>query len=347
MTTGALRQAAAGIDFEPERLRIFLESAVSGLGGKMLLDRIGGGQSNPTYFVDFADRGFVLRKRPPGEHPKGAHDIEREYRLITALAPTPVPVPRPILFHEAPDVVGTPFYLMERVDGRVFHQSGLPDLLPAQRIEAYRVLAGALAALHRVDWRAAGLGAMARPGSFLKRQVDRWLRAWGSEAETDPLLIRIGDWLRAHRPEDLAPKMIHGDFKFNNMIFASGAPELCAVLDWELATIGDPLTDLATTWAFTWETAPDEYGGVRGVDLAAAGIPSAEHFVEMYRAAGGVTAPLLPFHKVLGLLRNAGIFHGIGERAAAGIAASDDAAQAAKLDRIYLARAAALIEVEG
>ena len=343
----APRAAAAGIDFEPRRLREFLEQAMPGLAGAMRLERIGGGQSNPTYFVTFDNRNFVLRKRPPGDLPRSAHDVQREYRMTSAVAPVGVPVPRPILFHEATDVVGTPFYLMERVDGRTFHQSALPGLTPEQRRRTFDALARGLAALHRVDWGGAGLGDMARPGSFVARQVERWLGAWGDLARSDPALVRIGAWLRANQPPDSASAIVHGDFKFNNLIFAAETPDLLAVLDWELATIGDPLTDLGTTWAFTWQTTPEEYGGVLGLNLDSLGIPSAEQFFAAYRAAGGHDAPVLPFHLVLGMLRNAGIFRGIGERAAAGTAASQDAAEAAKLDRVYIGRALAMVEASG
>lgn len=333
--------AVAGFDFEPEHLRAFLEAEMPELRGPMRAERIGGGQSNPTYFISFDNREMVLRKRPPGELPKSAHDVAREYRLIRALFPTRVPVPEPILFRDSPEVVGTPFYLMGRVHGRIFHDASAPSLTPEQRRELYRAYARALAQLHALDWRALGLEAFARPGSFLTRQVDRWGRAFG---EGDPKVERIVGWLRDNLPASERLTLVHGDFKFNNLVFHPDRPELVGVLDWELATIGDPMTDLATNWAFLWETAPQEYGGIRGLDLDHLGIPDAETYFEDYYAASGASDRVQTFHKVLALLRNAGIFRGIGERHAAGIAAAADAADAAKLEQVFVARALTLIE---
>ena len=338
------RAAAAGLDFEPARLRAFLRTELPDLRGEMAVERIGGGQSNPTYFISFDNRRLVLRKRPADDLPKSAHDVGREYRLMRALHPTPVPVPEPILFHEAPDVVGTSFYLMGRVEGRIFHQSGMPGLEPDARRALYRAYAQGMAALHAVDWRAAGLESMARPGSFLARQVDRWSRAFESN---DTEVTEIAAWLRVRQPSQERVALVHGDFKFNNLMFHAEWPELAAVLDWELATVGDPLTDVATGWAFLWETTPDEYGGIRGLDTHALGIPAAEDYLEDYYAAAGTPERLQPFHKVLALLRNAGIFRGIAERADAGVAAAVDAAEVGKLDRVYIRRALSIVRAEG
>jgi aminoglycoside phosphotransferase (APT) family kinase protein len=338
------RAAAAGVDFEPPRLAAFLRKELPDLEGEMVVERIGGGQSNPTYFISFAGRRMVLRKRPPGELPPSAHDVGREYRLISALAGTPVPVPAPILFHEAPDVVGTAFYLMERIDGRIFHDATMPDLAPAARREAHRAHARALAALHAVDWRAAGLDSMARPGSFLARQVKRWGGVWPAD---DADAARVAAWLAANLPEDAPHAIVHGDFKFNNLIFHPERLEVVGVLDWELAAIGDPITDLATHWAFLWEMTPEEYGGLKGADLAALGAPTPDDYFRDYAEAAGKPVSVSAFHKALALLRVAGIYHGIGQRAAAGIAASADAAEVAKLDRVFLGRALAVVEAEG
>ncbi|WP_454885188.1 phosphotransferase family protein [Sphingomonas oryzagri] len=344
MTTNA--PARAEIDFDPATLRAFLGSALPDAAGEPAIERIGGGQSNPTYFVDLGQRRMVLRKRPPGEHPRGAHDVGREYRIIEALHPTPVPVPEPILYHEAPDVVGTPFYLMGRLDGHVFQDAALPEVPKEGRRAYYRELARVLAALHAVDVDAVGLGGFRRPERFLVRQINLWARQWGDLAESDPDVARVVGWLRTHLPDDEASTIVHGDYKFTNVIFASDRPALAGVFDWELCTVGDPLVDLAHVWAFLWMTTLDEYGGIMGTDLAAQGIPSAEEFFDFYYEHAGHHRRLTPFHLVLALFRNAGIFHGIAQRALAGSANAGNAEEKGKLDRIYLGRALEVIDAQ-
>lgn len=347
MSTNANAPARAEIDFEPAKLAEFLAQALPDARGPLDIERIGGGQSNPTYFIDAGDRRFVLRKRPPGEHARGAHDVGREYKIISALHPTPVPVPEPILYRDEPDVVGTAFYLMGRVDGRVFHDASLPDVPRGERRAYYRELARVLAALHAVDVDAVGLGGFRRPERFLVRQVNLWARQWGDLAESDPDVSRVVQWLRDNMPADEESAIVHGDYKFTNVIFAPDTARLDAVLDWELCTVGDPLCDVAHFWSFMYETTLDEYGGIMGMDLEALGLPTAEQFFEDYYAFARSSRRLTPFHFVLGHFRNAGIFHGIGQRAAAGNANSGNAEEKGKLDRVYLARALAVIDRQG
>ena len=339
-----LAKARAEIDFDPARLRAFLATALPDVAGELEIARIGGGQSNPTYFVTQGTRRMVLRKRPNGDLPKSAHDVGREYRIISALIGSPVPVPPPILFHEAPDVVGTPFYLMERVDGRVFMDQSLPDVPAGERRAYFRAFAQGLATLHAFDWRSTDLAALARPGRYLERQVDRWSRAW---SEPGTAVTRVVSWLRAHLPADEAVTIVHGDYKFTNMIFDPAAPRIAALLDWELCAIGDPLADLAHSWMGIWATTPDEYGGLLGLDLPALGIPTADEFLADYYAASNSDRRLTAFHKVLALLRNAGIFHGIGQRAAAGTANAADAGDIGGLDRVFIDRALEFVADEG
>lgn len=341
--TEATRAAAGAGGFDAGRLDAFLRGALPGLAGEMRLSRIGGGQSNPTFFVDYADRSLVLRKQPPGELLPSAHAIDREYRVMRALASTPVPVPRVVLFHAERDVVGTPFYLMEKLEGRVFATHALPGLAPAERTAMYRSMAETLAALHRVDPAAVGLADYGKPGNYFARQVSRWSKQWeASRTRANPALDRLIAWLPSHIPEGDETAICHGDFRIGNLMFDPVAPRVVGVLDWELSTLGHPLADVGFN-AMAWHTRPDEYGGLRGLDLAALGIPALEDYVAHYLRAAGRADGIAPFHVAFALFRFAVIFEGIAARAAAGNAASDDAAETGKLASAFANRAAELV----
>lgn len=338
--TGTAPLPAAGLDFAPGRLSGFLSRTMGVPATGIGLERVGGGQSNPTYFLTVGGLDLVLRKQPAGKLVQSAHDVAREFRIISALAGTTVPVPEPVLLCEDADVIGTPFYLMRRLRGRIFHEAALPGLPRHERREVYLAQARALAALHAVDWRGIGLADLARPGDFLRRQIDRWARAWGGRRAADVESIRA--WLHARCPPAAPGVLVHGDFKLNNLVYDARAAVVIGVLDWELAAIGDPLFDLGHIWSATWATTPAEYGGVMGLDLEAAGLPSAGEFVDAYYRAAGTGRRLVPFYQVLALFRNAGIFHGIAERAAAGTAAAANAAQQDATALAYLDRALAI-----
>ncbi|MBV9510823.1 MAG: phosphotransferase family protein [Caulobacteraceae bacterium] len=336
--------AKTEFDFDPAALRRWLASNQPNLTGKMDLERVGGGQSNPTYFVTIGSTRMVLRKRPVGELPKSAHDVGREYRILSALQNEAPPTPRPIAFCDTDEVIGTPFYLMERVEGRIFHDAALPEAPKAERRAYYREFARTLAALHAVDWRAGGMAELARPGRFLERQVDRWERAWTGTTATDPNVSRVADWLRRNMPDTDHLGIVHGDYKFTNVIFDPIRPRLAAVLDWELCAIGDPMADVAHCWSALWQTGPDEYGGVMGLDLDGFGLPTAEAFFADYYEAANDGRRMTSFYLALAHFRNAGIFHGIRQRAEAGTANAADAAHTGRLDRVYLERAFAVTE---
>jgi aminoglycoside phosphotransferase (APT) family kinase protein len=334
---------ARGAGFQAAWLDVFLRNAIGGLSGPMRLTRIGGGQSNPTFFVDYDSRALVLRKQPPGDLLPSAHAIDREFRVMRALASSGVPVPRMILYHEGRDVVGTPFYLMEKVEGRVFATHALPGVQPADRAAMYRSMADTLAALHRVDPAAVGLADYGRPGNYFARQVARWSRQWeASRTRTNPSLDRLIAWLPAHVPAGDETVVCHGDFRVGNLMFDPVHPRVIAVLDWELSTLGHPLADLGFN-AMAWHTRPDEYGGVRGLDLDALGIPSLDEYERRYLRAVGRSDGIAPFHVAFALFRFAVIFEGIAARAAAGNAASEDAAEAGKLGPAFARRAVELV----
>lgn len=331
-----------GPGFDTAALDIFLRGAVDGLSGPMRLERVGGGQSNPTFFVTYDDRALVLRKQPPGELLPSAHAIDREYRVISALARTDVPVPPALLYCNDRSILGTPFYLMEKVEGRVFHDCTLPGLTPDERSAMYASLAETLAALHNVDAEAVGLADYGRPGNYFARQIARWGRQWElSRSRDDAHIDRLRNWLPEHIPADETVSLVHGDYRIGNAMFHPTEPRVVALLDWELSTLGHPLADLAHT-AIAWLSRPDEYGGIEGLDLAALGLPDLDRFSALYAARAHHGQTLQPFHLAFALFRWAVIFEGIAARARAGNASADNAAETGRLAAAFARRAAEL-----
>ncbi|MGH6704388.1 MAG: phosphotransferase family protein, partial [Bradyrhizobium sp.] len=227
------------IDFDPERLAIFL-SREFGDAGELDVSRVGGGQSNPTYFVRAGRREVVLRTRPNGATLSLAHAIDREFKVLQALVATPVPAPRPLLYHTDSDIVGTPFYVMERLQGRVFHDSSLPGVPPADRRQMYLSMADALADLHTLDPKSVGLADFGRSGDYFARQLARWSRQWAASATRGiPELDDVVAWLQERLPKEEGSRSItHGDFRIGNLIFHPTEPHVVGILDWELATLG-------------------------------------------------------------------------------------------------------------
>ena len=323
----------SGTDFEPAVLQRVLADSF-GEEAEMALERIAGGQSNPTYFVTYGARRMVLRKQPRGPILRGAHAIDREYRVLEALHPTGVPVPALVLYHDDPETLGTPFYLMERVDGRVFADGALEAAEPGERRALWMGLADAMAAMHAVRPDEVGLGDFGRPGNYFERQIGRWSRQWRESTHAPiPELDRLSDWLVAHQPEDDGRvSLAHGDYRMGNVLFHPTEPRVVAILDWELSTLGHPLADLGYC-CMAWHTAPEEYGGILGLDHAALGLPSEAEFVARYMAGAPGTAPLTAFHKAFALFRFAVIWVGIADRVRAGTAAGAD-----RVDPSHLAR---------
>lgn len=316
---------------QTETLDAFLRQSIEGLSGPMRLQKIGGGQSNPTFFVSYDTRELVLRKKPDGDVLPSAHAVDREYRVMKALADTALPVPPVLLYHAEPDVVGTPFYVMERVPGRVFNDNAAPGIAPDERRAIYLAMADTMATLHSVDWQAAGLTGYGKPGGYFQRQLGRWQQQWMlSRIDPIPAIDQLLDWLGRHLPADDGETTIaHGDFKLNNLLFHPTEPRVVAVLDWELATLGHPLADVAFN-TVAWRTLPGEYGGIRGLDLDALGIPGEHEYLAHYYRRTGRDDPArqaTPFHWAFALMRWAVIFAGIAARAARGSATSDNAAE--------------------
>lgn len=317
-------------EFAP-RLDAFLRKQLPTLAGPMRLQAIGGGQSNPTFFVDFDNCRMVLRKKPEGEVLPSAHAVDREYRVMRALAATGLPVPPTVLYHADTAVVGTPFYLMDRVEGRVFADNALPGLEPTERRAIYLAMAETMARLHQVDWRAAGLADFGKQGQFFQRQLRRWTQQWAlSKTRENPAIDELIAWLGAHMPDDDTTTIAHGDFKLNNLMFHPTEPRVVAVLDWELSTLGHPLADVAFN-TVPWRTLPTEFGGIRGLDLAALGIPTEQDYLAHYYRAAGRSEQAEPFHWAFAFMRWAVIFEGIAARAQRGNAVADNAAEVGAL----------------
>jgi aminoglycoside phosphotransferase (APT) family kinase protein len=305
-------------DFDPATLEDLL-------GGPVTIAPVASGQSNPTWFVDRGDRRLVLRKKPLGATLASAHAVDREYRVMHALADSGVPVPRMVMLDDTPDRLGTPFYIMERLDGAVSDESALPGHDPGQRAAIYDDTARVLARLHGVDWAAAGLSDFGRHSGYYARQVRRWSRQWtDSRTREDAEIDALTDWFAANIPADSAITIVHGDYRIGNLMIAPDGRGICGVLDWELSTLGDPLADLAHLMMF-WSLTPDQLGGLNGLPLADLGLPEAQAFLDRYRAAGGTTAELTPFHRAFAFYRMSVIFEGITARALAGQAAHADA----------------------
>lgn len=336
-----------GVDFDPKQFADFLRDRLQEPNAKLIIDRISGGQSNPTYRLELGPHRLVLRKQPPSIVAKGAHAIDREYRVQKALSRTDVPVPELVLFHEDAALIGTPFYLMKYVEGRVFADASLPGLSATERRAIYLAMAETLAKLHGVVPDAVGLEGFGRPGGYFERQVRRWSGQLDASGQSNMQeLFELRDQIAASIPEDDGTVSIaHGDFRLGNLMFHPTEPKVVAVLDWELSTIGHPLADLGFC-CMPWNTSSDEYGGILDQDFASLGIPNEAEFVAHYQHHLPASHPLEPFHKAFALFRFAVIFVGIADRAAAGVASNENAAELAPLARRFAIRALDVLKSE-
>jgi len=308
----------------------WLEANVQGFIGPFQLTKFPSGQSNPTYKISAGSGEYVMRRKPFGQLLPSAHAVDREYRLLSALHPLDFPVPRPLALCDDPGVIGAIFYIMELARGRPYANGALPEFDPPTRQRIYGQLIDTLADLHSIDPEAAELGDFGKPGNYFERQVMRWTRQY-RDSQTDyiPEVERLIAFLPETLPEQSRTSIVHGDYRIDNVVF-DGDGTLTAVLDWELATLGDPLADFSYL-AMQWVMPADGGAGLGGLDLAALGIPAIGEIVARYSERSGVAvADKLDWYFAYNLFRLTGIVQGIKKRVIDGTASHAEAAEMAK-----------------
>ncbi|HEX2764759.1 MAG TPA: phosphotransferase [Allosphingosinicella sp.] len=325
-------QVRAAHRFDVERLNAWMEREVEGYEGPLAVEQFRGGQSNPTYRLTTPSRRYVLRRKPPGKLLPGAHAVDREFRVISALAGQNFPVARPYALCLDETVIGTPFYVMDMVEGRIFWEADFPQVRLEDRPHYFDAMNRTLARLHSIDPDEAGLGDYGKPGNYFERQIGRWSKQYlgDTEAGRVPAMDRLVEWLpRNIPPDEEEARIIHGDFRCDNMIFHPTEPEVVAVLDWELSTLGHPLADF-TYHLMVWRMPAGVSTGLAGLDLPALNIPSETDYVAAYCERTGRTGiPAIDFYMAFNMFRLAAIVHGIKGRLVRGNASSAHAAQMA------------------
>jgi aminoglycoside phosphotransferase (APT) family kinase protein len=313
--------------FDEDALAGWMRAHIVGFEGPLSVRQFKGGQSNPTFWLGAGGRAYVLRKKPPGKLLPSAHAVEREHRVMHALRDSAVPVPRVLGLCEDASVIGTPFFVMEHVEGRIFWNLQLPGLDESERGAIYQELVRVLALLHAVDYRALGLGDFGKAEGYVARQVRRWSEQYrASQTEEVAPMDALISWLPEHLPSGEETALTHGDYRLDNILFHPTEPRALAVIDWELSTLGHPLADLAYT-CMLYDVALPRVGGLAGVDCAAIGIPTERELLDGYRRLSGrETIAEFSYFKAFSLFRLAAIAQGVYRRALEGNASSEDAA---------------------
>jgi aminoglycoside phosphotransferase (APT) family kinase protein len=311
-----------------DRLTIWLNENVRGFRDPLGVQRFAGGQSNPTFKLEAVSGNYVLRRKPAGDVLPTAHAVDREFRVLSAVEKAGIPVPRVHALCTDPAVIGSMFYVMDLVPGRVFWDPRLTDLSPQERSQIFDSMNGTLAAIHNLDPDAIGLGDFGPRQSYLARQITRWTKQYRA-AETTPndAMERLIEWLPKHAPSEGELRIVHGDYRLDNVVIHPTEPRIVAVLDWELATLGNPIADFAYH-AMTWRIPPALFRGLAGVDFDNSGIPDEQTYLTKYMQRRNVNPPdNWHFYIVLSLFRIASILQGIAKRAADGTAANADASE--------------------
>ncbi len=324
--------------FDEAALLRWLQPRIPGFGDTLTVEQFKGGQSNPTYRLSAGGKHYVLRRKPPGKLLPSAHAVDREFRVISALAQTEVPVAKAHVLCDDLSVIGSMFYVMDCVEGRVLWDPQLQGMTVEQRRSHYSELGRVMAALHRVDPVAIGLGDFGKPGNYIERQVNRWTQQYrAAETETIDAVERLIEWLPSRIPPGDETRIVHGDYRFDNVIFHPTEPRILAVLDWELSTLGHPLVDFAYH-CMTWHMeAAENARGLAGLDLAALGIPSEAEYLQTYLQRTGRSEPVSAEHwryyLVFNMFRLVGILQGIVARAQQGNASNAKAVETGKRTR--------------
>jgi aminoglycoside phosphotransferase (APT) family kinase protein len=349
-TFSGTKDVADTLRFDAAPLQAYLAQHLPDAGTPLTVRQFKGGQSNPTYLIETPARKLVLRRKPPGNLLPSAHAVDREYRVLDALSRQGFPVATPLVYCADESIIGTPFYLMDFVAGRVFWEPGMPDSEPTERAAVYDAMNATLAQLHSFDPTTIGLGDFGRGENYVARQVERWSKQYrASQTEAVDAMEQLIAWLPAHLPPSAPVRLVHGDYRLDNLIIAAptlrspasggglGREQVLAVLDWELSTLGDPLADFAYH-LMQWDMPPSETGyGVGtlvGLDLAALGLPSRAAYVDAYVARTGLDPrPHLAAYLAYNFFRLAAIFQGIVGRVRDGTAANENAAAMALMVR--------------
>ena len=326
--TGSRQPSRGPEPLNAKALSAYLAEQLPELQGPLTIEKFRAGQSNPTFRVGSAGGEFVLRKQPPGRLLPGAHAVDREFRILTALSGCGVPVPRTLHFCEDPSVIGTPFYLMEHLRGRVLRDPLLPGMQAAERAAIYDAMNDVLARLHGLDWQALGLEGFGKPADYIARQIALWSRQYrATRTDRVTAMERLMEWLPEHLPGDDSISVVHGDYRLENLMFDPRAPRVIAVLDWELSTLGHPLSDLSfNCMTYHLPSANEIAPGFVGTDLEGTGIPGEAEYVARYCArTGRGEIENWKFYVAFSLFRTAAIQQGVHARALRGNASSETA----------------------
>jgi aminoglycoside phosphotransferase (APT) family kinase protein len=343
--TGEVRSAHR---FDTNALESYMQQHVAGFRGPLEVRQFKGGQSNPTFLLSGASGRYVLRKKPPGKLLASAHQVDREYRVISALADTDVPVAKVHALCMDDAVIGAAFYIMDAVEGRIFRDPQLPGLSREERVAIYDEMNDVMARLHRVDFEAVGLGDYGKPGNYFERQLGRWTKQYEA-AQTDDVeaMRNLIAWLPAHIPPGDETCIVHGDFRLENSIYHPTEPRMLAMLDWELSTLGHPLADLAYNCLLYHMNSPTQ-GSLVGIDLTAMGIPTEQEYVADYcRRTGRPDVEHWDFYLAFSLFRLASIAQGVYKRGLDGNASSDQAMTYGTICQLLAYLAWSIVEKRG
>jgi len=332
------KEVSASLRFDTTRLETYLAANAPGFKGPLTVRQFKGGQSNPTYMLETPLRKYVLRRKPPGKLLPSAHAVDREFKVISALSAQGFPVAEPVIYCADESITGTAFYVMGYVDGRVIWVPDMPDSDPAERGAVYDAMNATLAKLHSYEPSAIGLADYGKGENYVARQVDRWSKQYrASETEKIDEMERIMAWLPEHLPPRAPVRLVHGDYRLDNMILHASEPRVLAVLDWELSTLGDPLADFTyhcMQWHMPHSDSSAGTGSLVGLDLKALGIPSLSDYVDSYVARTGLDPrPYLAVYSAYNFFRLAAILQGIVGRVRDGTATNENAPARAQMVR--------------